>query len=78
MASVEWDADGHTNVYRYGEGGAFDLLLVDEPRILSKFETIAVGCCVKRGKISDPNLSRIVTKPRKWHVRPAKIHIRPV
>lgn len=48
-AWVEWDANGHVNIYRYGDGGAFDLLLVEEPRILSKFETIAVGCLVKKG-----------------------------
>ena len=48
-AWVEWDANGQVNIYRYGDGGAFDLLLVEEPRILSKFEAIAVGCIVKKG-----------------------------
>lgn len=48
-AWVEWDANAHINIYRYGGEGAFDLLLIDEPRILSKTETIAVGCIVKKG-----------------------------
>lgn len=46
---VEWDNNDRVNVYRYGQDGAFDLLLVDEPRALSKFEPIAVGCTVKKG-----------------------------
>ena len=48
-AWVEWDVDGHINIYRYGGDGAFDLLLVDDPRIVSKAEPIAVGCIVKKG-----------------------------
>ena len=47
---VEWDKNDRVNVCRYGHDGAFDLLLVDEPRVLSKFEPIAVGCIVKKGR----------------------------
>lgn len=46
---VEWDADGHRNIYCYGQGG-FDLLLVDEPRVLNPGQAMAVGCLVKPGQ----------------------------
>ncbi|XP_052793142.1 uncharacterized protein LOC128227021 [Mya arenaria] len=46
---VEWDADEHTNVYRYGNGD-FDLLIVDEPRVPPHGRKVAVGCLVKPGK----------------------------
>ncbi|WAR00229.1 HRC23-like protein, partial [Mya arenaria] len=45
---VEWDADEHTNVYRYGNGD-FDLLIVDEPRVPPHGRKVAVGCLVKPG-----------------------------
>lgn len=47
---VEWDADGSTNVYRYG-GGGYDLVPVDEPRIPKFGEDIAVGCQVRPGQL---------------------------
>lgn len=46
---VEWDADGHINNYRYG-GTGYDLVPVEEPRILKPGEDIAVGCQVRVGK----------------------------
>ncbi|XP_052811369.1 uncharacterized protein LOC128239006 isoform X1 [Mya arenaria] len=47
---VNWDAPG-TGVltYRYGMGGAYDVLLTDEARTLEDGETLAVGCKVRSG-----------------------------
>ena len=45
---VEWDS-GHVNIYKYNQLLGFDVLPVEEPRIL-KDELIAVGCLVQRGK----------------------------
>ncbi|XP_052793144.1 uncharacterized protein LOC128227022 [Mya arenaria] len=45
---VEWDADEHTNAYRYGNGD-YDLLIVDEPRVPPPGKKVAVGCLVKPG-----------------------------
>lgn len=44
---VEWDC-GHLNVYTFSPLFGRDLVLVDEPRILTG-EIIAVGCLVERG-----------------------------
>ncbi|WAR00228.1 HERC2-like protein [Mya arenaria] len=38
---VEWDADEHTNAYRYGNGD-YDLLIVDEPRVPPPGKKVAV------------------------------------
>ncbi|XP_053375557.1 uncharacterized protein LOC123534444 isoform X2 [Mercenaria mercenaria] len=46
---VEWDTDGHQNVYQYGRRG-YDVLIVEEPRQLKPGQKIAVGCVVKPGK----------------------------
>ncbi|KAK3603123.1 hypothetical protein CHS0354_027911 [Potamilus streckersoni] len=52
--SVKWDqkdpigSDEYN--YRYGADGAYDILPVNEPRLLQLEEKIAVGCIVKRGK----------------------------
>ncbi|KAL3865872.1 hypothetical protein ACJMK2_043221 [Sinanodonta woodiana] len=46
-----YDSRGrNSNMYRYEIGGHFDVMPVEEPRILSPGERIAVGCKVKRGK----------------------------
>ena len=45
---VEWDADAHTDVYRYGGRGYYDLLIVDEPRNVTDGK-LAVGCTVRPG-----------------------------
>ncbi|XP_053403712.1 uncharacterized protein LOC123554777 isoform X2 [Mercenaria mercenaria] len=45
---VEWDTDGHQNIYVYGSG-RYDVLLIDEARKLKPGEIIAVGCEVKPG-----------------------------
>ncbi|KAL5004574.1 hypothetical protein ScPMuIL_018030 [Solemya velum] len=45
---VEWDSGG-SYTYRYGSQG-YDVLAVDEPRVIPEDKLIAVGCCVKRGK----------------------------
>ncbi|XP_061173381.1 uncharacterized protein LOC133182549 [Saccostrea echinata] len=45
---VEWDS-GHKNTYRCNPLLGYDLLVVDEPRVL-KGEMIAVGCLVERGE----------------------------
>ncbi|XP_045201063.2 uncharacterized protein LOC123554781 isoform X2 [Mercenaria mercenaria] len=57
---VEWDTNGHQNIYMYGLGG-YDVLIVDEPRTLKPGEMIAVGCEVKPGKdwrSSEGNMNR--------------------
>ena len=48
---VDWDANGHTNVYHYG-AGRYDVLLVDEPRIVGSDGDIKVGCVVQPGTSS--------------------------
>jgi hypothetical protein len=45
---VEWDC-GHKNSYRCDSRIGYDILVVDEPRLL-KEELIAVGCQVERGE----------------------------
>lgn len=49
LVYVEWDADGSRNDYRYG-GGGYDVVPVDDPRILKPGEDIAVGCVVRPGQ----------------------------
>lgn len=52
--NVEWDT-GLSLLYRYGNDGimtAYDIEPSDEPRILLEDQPIAVGCLVRRGKIS--------------------------
>ncbi|KAL3867394.1 hypothetical protein ACJMK2_044600 [Sinanodonta woodiana] len=46
---VTWDNTLTCKKYRCGEGGVYDVLLVDEPRVLKENELIQVGCLVKRG-----------------------------
>lgn len=51
--NVEWDT-GLSLLYRYGNDGvitAYDVEPSDEPRILED-QPIAVGCLVRRGKVS--------------------------
>ncbi|KAK3606263.1 hypothetical protein CHS0354_037939 [Potamilus streckersoni] len=52
--SVVWDnydsSGGNSNQYRYAFGGNFDVMPVEEPRVLSPGEIIAVGCKVRRGR----------------------------
>jgi hypothetical protein len=43
-----WD-NGHRNIYPYGIGNRFAVMVVDEPRILQQDEFIEVGCLVRRG-----------------------------
>ncbi|XP_062595500.1 uncharacterized protein LOC134256847 [Saccostrea cucullata] len=45
---VEWDC-GHKNTYTYNALLGYDILVVEEPRVL-KGEMIAVGCLVERGE----------------------------
>ncbi|XP_052807543.1 uncharacterized protein LOC128236608 [Mya arenaria] len=47
---VDWDAP-NTGVgnYRYGLGGAYDVIIIDEGRTLEDGETLAVGCKVRPG-----------------------------
>ncbi|KAK3096845.1 hypothetical protein FSP39_003900 [Pinctada imbricata] len=45
---VEWDS-GHMNVYKCNPIFGFDVMTVNEPRILRGDELIAVGCLVQRG-----------------------------
>lgn len=45
---VEWDADENKNVYSYSNLG-YDVLIVDEPRVLQPGQLIAVGSEVKPG-----------------------------
>lgn len=47
--NVEWDFDGKRSNYRYGLG-SYDLIPVDEERVLRPGEMIAVGCQVRTGK----------------------------
>ncbi|WAR08267.1 hypothetical protein MAR_018225 [Mya arenaria] len=47
---VVWDAlDTRGCLYRYGMGGAYDVILTDEGRILEEKKAIAVGCQVRPG-----------------------------
>ncbi|XP_052809721.1 uncharacterized protein LOC128238157 isoform X2 [Mya arenaria] len=47
---VDWDTPGSFLFhYRYGQGGAYDVILVDEKRRLGVGEIMAVGCQVKPG-----------------------------
>ncbi|XP_069137895.1 uncharacterized protein [Argopecten irradians] len=45
---VIWDS-GYRNQYCCGKNGKFDVIPVDEPRILNPGETIQIGCMVRRG-----------------------------
>ncbi|KAL3865871.1 hypothetical protein ACJMK2_043220 [Sinanodonta woodiana] len=46
-----YDSGGNNfNMYRYAVDGHFDVIPVEEPRVLAPGERIAVGCKVKRGK----------------------------
>ncbi|OWF41625.1 uncharacterized protein LOC110462159 [Mizuhopecten yessoensis] len=45
---VEWDCS-NKGEYRYGNNQAFDVVFVEEPRLLKTDETIATGCVVCRG-----------------------------
>ncbi|XP_048733836.2 uncharacterized protein LOC125649965 isoform X2 [Ostrea edulis] len=45
---VMWD-NGHRNVYPYGSGNRFAVMVVDEPRLLQQDQLIEVGCLVRRG-----------------------------
>ncbi|KAK3605993.1 hypothetical protein CHS0354_025022 [Potamilus streckersoni] len=47
---VEWDRNGDTNFYRYGDMGKYDVVIVDEPRLMYYNDLILTGCHVKRGK----------------------------
>ncbi|KAK3608719.1 hypothetical protein CHS0354_038162 [Potamilus streckersoni] len=49
QVKVEWDKSGHTDFYRYGDLGKYDVLIDSEPRVLQS-ERIATGCLVRRGK----------------------------
>lgn len=51
---VNWDVNGYIDVYRYGEFGMYDVLLVDEPRFPKPGETIAVGCVIQPGPFWKP------------------------
>ncbi|XP_052807539.1 uncharacterized protein LOC128236605 isoform X2 [Mya arenaria] len=47
---VDWDSPGSNLFhYRYGLGGAYDVILVDEQRRLGDDEVMAVGCHVNPG-----------------------------
>ncbi|KAK3606274.1 hypothetical protein CHS0354_037950 [Potamilus streckersoni] len=46
---VTWDRNGETANYRYSSQG-YDVVLVEEPRLLQFDELIGVGCVVQRGK----------------------------
>ncbi|KAL3866311.1 hypothetical protein ACJMK2_043618, partial [Sinanodonta woodiana] len=49
---VVWDESNsrrNLHIYRYGQD-IMDIVPVNEPRILSPGENIAVGCCVERGR----------------------------
>ncbi|XP_060072105.1 uncharacterized protein LOC132551979 [Ylistrum balloti] len=45
---IEWDCS-NKGEYRYGNDQAFDVVVVEEPRLLTQEETIATGCVVCRG-----------------------------
>ncbi|WAR08264.1 hypothetical protein MAR_018222, partial [Mya arenaria] len=47
---VDWDTPGsYLFHYRYGQGGSYEVILVDEQRRLDVGEIMAVGCHVKPG-----------------------------
>ncbi|KAL3865887.1 hypothetical protein ACJMK2_043235 [Sinanodonta woodiana] len=46
---VTWDRNGETANYRFGPRG-YDVVLVEEPRLLQFDELIGTGCVVRRGK----------------------------
>ncbi|KAL5005000.1 hypothetical protein ScPMuIL_018456 [Solemya velum] len=52
---VQWDVTNNKERYRYGVEDLYDLLLVDEPRVLTVDDLILVGTVVKRGPDWKPN-----------------------
>ncbi|KAK3610179.1 hypothetical protein CHS0354_038816 [Potamilus streckersoni] len=48
--NVVWDFSKKIRQYSYGARGIFDIVIVDDPRVLQFDEVIAVGCHVHRGK----------------------------
>ncbi|KAK3610175.1 hypothetical protein CHS0354_038813 [Potamilus streckersoni] len=47
---VTWDNNDALGNYSFGEGGEYDVLVVEEPRVLKERELIQVGSLVKRGQ----------------------------
>ena len=48
---VDWDTEHlSTYHYHYGKDGQYDILLVDEPRVPSPGNNMAVGCEVEQGR----------------------------
>ncbi|KAL3867396.1 hypothetical protein ACJMK2_044602 [Sinanodonta woodiana] len=48
--NVVWDCNKAIRDYSYGARGNFEVVIIDDPRVLQFDEVIAVGCHVHRGK----------------------------
>ncbi|XP_052811367.1 uncharacterized protein LOC128239005 isoform X2 [Mya arenaria] len=63
---VDWDTPGsYLFHYRYGQGGSYEVILVDEQRRLDVGEIMAVGCHVKPGTLGERCNGRILVHDRK-------------